>query len=356
MEAILSERKKKILKAVINENIKKPQAVSSKELHEKYFEDVSSATIRNELMALEEMGYLFQPHTSAGRVPTAEGFKKYINELMPERELSHQELQELKNNFNSRIDGMEELAQVVAKSISSVTDYASVVYVNELLPAIIESVKIVRLTEEDAIVLVVTDLGVIKDLNIKVDDSLSDEDLLSAGKLLTQVIGGLEIGEIEREEVSKELSILAEKYKELFAIVIDAISTRESKPILKVEGASNLLSQPEYSSPEQTRKTLKLFESKEVLAPLIQSGNDLEISIKVGEDENQNCSVVSATYKINGKNVGRAGIVGPVRMDYAKAVSVLKEVNSVISEEFNTSKRTLKFKGDKNGPRKDRQY
>ena len=352
MKIILSDRKKKILRAVISENIKKPQAVSSKDLHDKYFEDVSSATIRNELMALEEMGYLFQPHTSAGRVPTVSGFKKYINELMPEKELSKEEIEELKSQFNAKISGVEDLAQVVARTLSTVTDYASVVYVNELLPAVIENVKIVRLTDQDAIVLVVTDLGVIKDLTIRVDEDLTDEDLLTAGKFLTQVVGGMEIGELNSVDVENELTALAEKYRELFSVVIEAITTREKKPILKVEGASNLLSQPEYNNPEQARNTLKLFESKEVLAPLIQTGNDVEISIKVGEDENQNCSVVSATYKINGKNVGRAGIVGPVRMDYAKAVSVLKEVNTVISEEFNEKLKIGKPKGEKNGPKK----
>lgn len=352
MKIILSDRKKKILRAVISENIKKPQAVSSKDLHEKYFEDVSSATIRNELMALEEMGYLFQPHTSAGRVPTVDGFRKYISELMPEKELTKKEIEDLKSQFNAKISGVEDLAQVVARTLSTVTDYASVVYVNELLPAVIDSVKIVRITDNDAIVLVVTDLGVIKDLTIKIDEDLTDEDLLSAGKFLTQVVGGMEIGELNDVDVEEELTSLAERYKELFSVVIEAITSREQKPILKVEGASNLLSQPEYNNPEQARNTLKLFESKEVLAPLIQTGNDVEISIKVGEDENQNCSVVSATYKINGKNVGRAGIVGPVRMDYAKAVSVLKEVNTVISEEFNQQLKIGKPKGEKNGPRK----
>lgn len=332
---ILSERKRRILRAVINENIEKPQAVSSKDLHEKYFEDVSSATIRNDLMALEEMGYLFQPHTSAGRVPTLDGFKKYINELMPEKELTEKELLALKAQFNSKISGMEDLAQVVAHTLSTVTEYASVVYVDDLLSAVVESVKIVRLTDDEAIVLVVTDLGVMKDLTVTIDDDLTDEDLVMAGKFLTQVIGGMEISEIDGEIVEEQLAELAECYRALFGVVLDAITKRESKPIVKVDGTSNLLNQPEYNNPEQARKTLQLFESKEILAPLIKTGNDVEISIKVGEDENQNCSVVSATYKINGKSVGRAGIVGPVRMDYAKAVSVLKGVNNVISEEFN---------------------
>jgi len=347
---MLSERKKKILRAVVNENIKKPQAVSSRDLKEKYLEDVSTATIRNDLMALEEMGYLFQPHTSAGRVPTAEGFKKYISELMTEQELTEEEVKELKKEFSSRINGVEDLAQVVARSISSVSEYASVVYINELMPAVVESVKLVRLVDEEVLIIVVTDVGVMKDLMITVNEDLSDNDLVVASKFLNQVLAGKTLLEAGAEETIYELGLLGERYKDLFSLVLDAIKNKESKPIFKVEGTSNLLSHPEYDNPEKARKTLKLFESKEVLAPLLETGNDVEISIKVGEDTNENCSVVSATYKINGKSVGRAGIVGPVRMDYAKAVSILKSVNSVIDDGFKNNKNILK--GDKDEPRK----
>lgn len=356
---MLSERKKKILEAVISENIKKPQAISSKDLHEKYFLDVSSATIRNELMALEEMGYLFQPHTSSGRVPTTQGFKKYISELMPERELTPEEITQLKENFASKINGLEDLAGVVAESLSSITNYASVVYVNNFLPAVIENIKIVRIGETEALVIVVTDLGVIKDLSIDTDPNLTDEDLITAGRFITEVMCGKVITDLNITEIEQEIKSLAHKYKKLFMLVIESITKRNQKPICKVEGASKLLSQPEYTSPEKARNTLKLFENKEVLAPLIETGNDLEISIKVGEDEKSDCSVVSATYKINGKNVGTAGIVGPVRMDYAKAVSVLKQVNNVIASEvsgFLPNGRTnkQKLKGDKHERRTNR--
>lgn len=335
---MLSDRKKKILRAVVSENIEKPQTVSSKELKEKYFEDLSSATIRNELMALEEMGYLFQPHTSAGRLPTAEGFKKYINELMPEKALTTAELEQLKNDFDSKINGMEDLAGVVAKSLSSLTDYASVVYINRLAPAMIESIKLVRISDTDALIIAVTDLGVIKDLIVSIDENLSDEDLVTAGRFITQVMRGKVITELNISELEEEFSLLAEKYSNLFVVVLEAIYKREDKSKVWVEGASNLLSHPEYNNPEKAKNALKLFENKEVLAPLIETGNDLEVSIKVGEDEGQDCSVVSASYKINGKNVGTAGIIGPVRMDYAKAVSVLREVNSVIAKQMNSKK------------------
>lgn len=349
---LLSDRKKKILNAIVSENLDHPQEVSSKELHDKYFKDVSSATIRNDLVALEEMGYLFQPHTSAGRVPTAEGFKKYITELMPERKLTKQEVEELKSKFNSKIDGVEELAQVVAESLSSLTDYASVVYVDELIRAVVEDVKVVRLYDRTALVILVTDIGVIKDITITINSGLTDIDLLSASRFITEITKGLEIGELlDKSFINNKIELLADDYRELFGTIIEALNNREQKKIVKVEGASNLLSHDEFKKPEVALQAIKMFETKECLVPLVRTGNDLEISIKVGEDENNNCSVVSADYKINGKSVGTAGVVGPIRMDYAKAVSVLKQVNSVIAEEFNKSPQS-KPKGVNYGKRR----
>lgn len=331
---MLSERKKKILEAVVSENIKKAEPISSKELQERFFNEVSSATIRNDLMTLEEMGYLFQPHTSSGRLPTAAGFKKYIEELMPEKELSKIELDELKMNFESKIGGIEELAQVVAKTISKATNYASVVYMGLTAEATIESVKLVKITEDTCLIILVTDLGVIKDLMINVPESTTEEDTATASRILTEVLAGAMLSGINEYRAQLLVSAEMDKYRKIFSLVVEAIAERKDKPVVKTDGASNLLTQPEYEDLKKARSAMKLFETTEVLTPLIDSGNDLEISIKVGASETEDCSVVSASYKVNGKNIGRAGIVGPVRMDYAKAVSVLKSVNDTISAGF----------------------
>lgn len=350
---MLSERKKKILEAVISENIKKAEPISSKELQERFFNDVSSATIRNDLMHLEEMGYLFQPHTSSGRIPTTAGFKKYIEELMPEKELTKNELDELKQNFKDKIGGIEDLAQVVAKTISRATNYASVVYMGLTAEATIESVKLVKITDDTCLIILVTDLGVIKDLMINVPQTTSEEDAMTVSRILTEVLAGAPISGINEYKAELLVSAEMEKYRKIFDLVISAIEQRKEKPVVKTDGASNLLSQPEYESVDKARNAIKLFESTEVLTPLLGSGNDLEISIKVGASETEDCSVVSASYKVNGKNIGRAGIVGPVRMDYAKAVSVLKSVNERISagimDLIPASNKNKKHKENRNG-------
>lgn len=328
---MLSERKKKILQAVIDENIKSAEPISSKDLQEKYFDSVSSATIRNELMGLEELGYLSHTHTSSGRVPTKTGFKKYIEELMPEKQLTRAEIEKLQENFNEKIDGIEDLVATTARSISEATTLASVVYMGVTAEASIEGVKLVKITDDSCLAIIVTDLGVIRDIVIEIPPNVSDEDCVTAGKILSESMSGRTIKDLQDEEsVAIGVSQSVDNYRMFFDLLIKALKEREEKPIVRYGGASNLLSQPEYKSIEKAQRAMTIFENKEILAPLLESGNDLEISISVGTNENEDCSIVSATYKINGKSIGKAGVIGPVRMDYAKAVSVLREINQTI--------------------------
>lgn len=327
---MLSERKKKILQAVINENIKSAEPISSNDLQKKYFNAVSSATIRNELMGLEEMGYLTHPHTSSGRVPTAIGFKKYIEELMPEERLSIDELKQVQSNFSEKINGIEELAVVAAKTISEATKYASIVYMGISEDAVVENIKLVKITDEVVLAIIVTDMGIIKDITIEVPKEIGDEECLSAEKILSDSIKGTSLGDIKANKLASDIIESLDKYRVFFDLLVEAIKERDDKKFVKVDGTANLLSQPEYRSIDKAQKAMTFFENKNLLSPLVETGNDLEISISVGADEEQDCSVVSARYKINGKEIGRAGVVGPVRMNYAKAVSVLKEINQTI--------------------------
>lgn len=332
---MLSDRKKKILQAVINENIKSAEPISSKDLQEKYFNTVSSATIRNELNGLEEMGYLSHPHTSSGRVPTTTGFRKYIDELMPIEKLTKNEIAELKSNFDTKIDGIEELAVISAGAISKATNYASVVYLGLSQDAIIENIKLVKVVDDMCLAIIVTDMGVIKDITISLPEEASEEDVSTAGKIISEAVNGKTIGELSTIDMTELILDNFDNYRMFFEELIGAIIAKSEEKIVKFDGASNLLDQPEYKTIEKAKKAISIFEDRKVLTPLLETGNDLEVSINVGADEDNDCSVVSATYKINGKEIGRAGVVGPVRMDYAKAVSVLKEINNTIAENVN---------------------
>ena len=341
---MLSERKKKILKAVIDDNIASAEPVSSKDLQQKYMQHISSATIRNELMALEEMGYLFQPHTSAGRLPTANGFRRYIEEILSDEDLSKEDLENIEDKLSLQSDTIEELAIKTARVLSSETNYASIVVLGGMSNAVVESVKLVRLTDELGLVVLVTDMGVIKDITINFSSPSTEEDCILVSKLLTDALRGKTMEEINTFETGMEIGSVLAKYKAVVDQVLDAIVHRKEKKVTKIDGASNLLNQPEYQDIDKAQKAMQLFEHTENLTPILEKGNGLEVSIQIGEDQLENCSVVSLNYLSNGKPIGRAGVIGPMRMDYKKVIKVLRQLNKTFEK---NNKNTTKNKKEK---------
>jgi len=331
----LSERKKKILSAVVDESIKTAEPVGSKALQEKYIQDVSSATIRNELMALEEMGYLYQPHTSAGRVPTQEGYKKYVEELMTIKKLSKNEADLIKAAFSESLINLDDVLQKAAKAISDATNYTSMVYYGLSDSAKVENIALVKLNDKKTLVVVVTDIGILKK---EAPISSSEEELKKASIILTNTFKGYNL-----EDIELNTNLLRERlieYKEIFDCIINIITTRDDdiENNIAVSGKEKLLDYPEYHNIDKLRKTMEILEQKESLYPLLSNGNsDLEISVKVGGDESlglTDCSIITASYKSKGKTIGTAGIVGPMRMDYSKIVSILKNITQALGEEF----------------------
>jgi len=328
----LSERKKKILSAVVDESLKTAEPVSSKDLQEKYIQDLSSATIRNELMALEEMGFLSQPHTSAGRIPTPEGYKKYINELMPIKKLSKKEADSIKASFEEKFYSMDAILNKAAKTISDATNYASMVYYGITDEAIVEKIGLIKLTDTQTLIIVATDLGLIKQETNSIQ--ATEEELKGASKILSNAFYGKTLRDIDNNSIllTKELT----RYQDIFNLIIDIITSREDDfdKNIAISGKEKLLDYPEYHDIEKLKKTFSLLDKKEELYPLLCSNNgDFEISFKIGGDEKlgiTDCSIVTATYKSKGKPIGSAGVVGPVRMDYGKVVSILKNVTQIL--------------------------
>ncbi|MBQ3158698.1 MAG: heat-inducible transcription repressor HrcA [Clostridia bacterium] len=329
----LSERKKKILSAVVDESIRTAEPVSSKDVQEKYMKEFSPATIRNELMALEEMGFLSQPHTSAGRIPTAEGYKKYVEELMTVKKLSKKEADIIKDSFDEKLITLDNVLQKAARTISDATNYASVVYYGIGNTAIIDNILLIKLTKTNTLVVVVTDLGIIKQETKSIN--ASEEDLRQASKILTDVFKGRKLDEIENNANLLTAELI--RYKDIFDAIIHIITERgDYDKTMAVSGKDNLLNYPEYHDIDKLRKTISLLDKKDILYPLLTSNDgNLEISVKIGGDETlgvTDCSIVTASYKSNGKPIGTASVVGPVRMDYGKVVSILKNVTRLLEE------------------------
>ncbi len=339
----LSERKKKILSAVIETNVKSKSAdaVSSKQLQEEYLPKLSSATIRNELNALEEMGYLTHLHTSSGRVPTKEGYEKYISELMQERKLTSKEREIIKSNFANKLVNIKDIIERSAKTITNATNYASIVYTSSIEDSEIKDIKLYPVSQSTQLVVVVTNTNVINELaNLGTN---SEEDLKAASDILKELFIGKPISLIKSKEIREQLVTMElKKYKDVFDRVLDVISASQNNLLgdVKISGKEKFMEYPEFNDIEKLKKTVMALEDTDKILPIISSGNDLELSINIGNDGDfADCSVVTVSCNIKGMSKITAGVIGPMRMDYPKAVSVLKEVANAIEE-------TLRNEGD----------
>ena len=337
----LSDRKKKILSAVIETNVKskKAEAVSSKQLQEEYLPKLSSATIRNELNALEEMGYLTHLHTSSGRVPTKEGYEKYISELMREKKLTTREKETIQSNFANKLVSIRDIIERSAKTISKATNYTSIVYSGPSNRAVIKDIKLYPVSPNTQLVVVVTNENVINELTYL--GTNNEDDLKSASDILKELFIGKPLSLIKNRDfrnkvVTKELT----KYKTVFDRVLDIISS-ESNNIsnnLSIAGKDKLMEYSEFNDIEKFKRAVSIFENHESLIPIFDNSDDVEVSINVGSDDTglEDCSVIKITCNINDGTKITAGVVGPMRMDYSKAVSVLKEVAETIENTLNT--------------------
>ena len=348
----LSERKKKILSAVIETNIKNKNAtaVSSKQLQEDYLPMLSSATIRNELNALEEMGYLTHLHTSSGRVPTKVGYEKYINELMREKKLTQREKEAIQSNFAKKLVNIRDIIERSAKTISKATNYASVVYSGPSRNAIIEDIKLYPVSKTTQLIVVVTDEKVINELaNLGTND---ESDLKSSADILKELFVGRPLSLIKDKEfrnkvVTKQLT----KYKEVFDKVLDAIIANEehSSNEITIAGKDKLIEYPEFNDVAKLKKTVSTLEKNEKIIPIMSNGEDVELSINFCDDESglEDCSVITISCNIEGKPKITAGVIGPMRMDYKKVIKVLKQLNRTFEKSYNETLKNKKEK-DKN--------
>jgi len=327
----LSVRKQKILQILIDKYITTAEPVSSKEIQENDMQEYSSATIRSELATLEEMGYLIKPHISAGRMPSPKAYRLYVEKLMRTKPLNPEELDRLKSHCEKKFFEVEEIIQNTAKIISDVTNYTSLIVLNEAENLIINNIKLVDLGNSVALVVIITDSGVISDKSITIPHSVGNDYFLLANEMVNRLFKGKTLKEIKQINIS--ISKEMEEFKELFSDIIDILTEYSKNPKVFLEGANKMFDYPEYNDINQAKSFLSLIESKERLTNIIEDNKDIEFGLKIGKDDNglDNCAIVTARYTIGGKELGYAGVIGPERMDYNKVLAVLNYISKTLN-------------------------
>ena len=345
MSKELSERKKKILHALVDVYIATGQPVSSADIQKGYMPEVSSATIRAELSALEALGYVDQPHTSAGRVPLKPAYQLYVGDIehTGEGALTDAETAFIRSRFADKLSEVRDISKRAAEIISDVTNYTSFFVSNRGGSVMIDEIKLVPLKGGTALVLIVTDGGIIADKTIEVAD-VQHEYLDTATHMLNNVFAGRTIGELEGMDLDRELNAESDGFREIFDAVLAVIQTymAEHGDDVVVEGALKMLDYPEYNNVEDAKNFLAVISDHDSVSELLAGDEDsIEFSVRIGKEDSgvDKCAIITAAYKVGDEVVGRAGVIGPERMDYKKVIGVLdymkKALGTVLDDKDN---------------------
>lgn len=332
---MLSERKKKILQAIVEEYVETAEPVSSGNLLKKNHLDISSATIRNEMAELEQAGLLDKPHTSAGRVPSAQGYRYYVDQLIKEDKISLEEIEYIKSKLETRAMELEDVTKIVTNTLAEVTHYTSLAIGPDNAQQIISELKFVLLGSRILMAIILTENGLIKETMIKFEEDITEEQVQHINVIFNNKLKGMPLSEISKP---MEEYIISEMKNEIN--IIKSIIEQINKAIVEcknvyLKGAKNILDMPEFNEVDKAKSFLDIVDKKEFLKNLEQEESVKDINVYIG-DENGNeklkdYSIVTFKHVVNGKDLGTIGIIGPTRMDYAKVISIMKYINKELN-------------------------
>ena len=337
----LGERKLKILHAIIQTYLETGEPVGSRTISKYTDLNLSSATIRNEMADLEELGYILQPHTSAGRIPSDKGYRVYVDMLMEEKE---QELNDLQEQMLQKADKMDQLLKQAAQVLAANTNYATMVSTPRNSANRLKFIQLSQVDEEQVIAVIVLGGNVIKNKIINVREPLGNENLLKLNMLLNTSLNGMSIEEINLGLIARlkeQAGIHSEVISDVLDAVADAIQIDEDMQIY-TSGATNIFKYPELSDKQSAQEIISAFEEKQQLTELVTQTLSQEdntgIQVYIGDETPvqtmKDCSVVTATYELGDGMRGTIGIIGPKRMDYEHVLKSLKRLQGELDAMF----------------------
>lgn len=345
----LDQRKKIILRAIVANYLEYGEPVGSRTISKYSDLSLSSATIRNEMADLEEMGFIVQPHTSAGRIPTDAGYRFYVDQLMEEKE----DDEEIKSSLLERVDRMELLLKQVAKVLAYNTNYATMVTSPKYKNKHVKFIQLSQVDDEQLLAVIVVEGNIIKNQMIRVNEPLNNERILKFNILLNTFLQGASLEDINLEMI-QEMKLQAGEYsiilESIFQGIVETIHEADELEIY-TSGTTNILKYPEIGDVNRTSELLETFEDKKELNHIIDEtlnkNSETGIQIYIGDESQvhnmKDCSIITATYEMKEGAKGTIGIVGPKRMDYKKVVKTLKnltdELDAIFKKEDNEVKK-----------------
>lgn len=338
----LDDRKRRILQAIIDDYIDTAEPIGSRTIARRHELGLSSATIRNEMADLEEMGYIAQPHTSAGRVPSDKGYRLYVDQLMKARELTQDELDAIRAAMEIRINELSQLIRQASVVMSRITGYTSIAMTPKMHKSTLKAIQVVPIEAGKVLVIVVTNAGVLRNNLVKLNEVTVPEMIIKVSNVLNDKLNGLTLEQINTNVIN-EIQRIAGVTKETLLPILEGVSDcidQIDNTEVYLDGTANILNYPEFMDVARAKEFLAVLNEKSKLSKFLSDSlENNAISVKIGsenEDEGiQDCSLVTANYNLGDIFIGSIGIIGPTRMEYPKVISSVNYIRKKINLEIN---------------------
>lgn len=336
----MDERKQRVLQAIILDYIATADPVGSRTISRKYDLGISPATVRNEMADLEELGLIEQPHTSAGRVPTQPGYRYYVDCLLEKEPLKKDIKDIIRGALQNRMKETEVLIQTASKILSHLTNYTSLIIGPLQSSSVLRHIKILPVEDTKVVMIIVLDNGHVEHRLLDVPEPLCDDDCAAISDILNRHLRGLAL-EHWRTSILRDIYGELKSHKKFLRDIIESVEdslTLEQEQKIYLGGTINILNQPEFKHIERIKALLELLEEESVVKNLLSTKQDKGVSVRIGS-ENQyegmkDCSLVTATYEMDGRVIGTVGVLGPTRMEYSKAISIVEFLTGALNEEL----------------------
>ncbi len=327
---MLGSRQSDLLKAIIHEYIKTARPVGSKSLCKKF--KVSSATIRNDMSLLEELGYLEKQHISSGRVPSSLGYRYYVDNLMEPKKISGEDMLKLQTIFSNNELALNDAILKSLEIISDITNYTSVVLGNTSNENLLEKVEIIPLSEESVVAIVVTDKGHVENKKISIPNTIDMKEVQKTAELLNKMLRKTPINDVPSKlefEIKPIIGNYVKNYEVLYNAFYEALSSFQGERDVHFEGKANILKQPEFNTVDSVKNIISKFESKDLVSKIEETDEEVKVYIGVESELDDNVTVIKTKYKAGGKE-GTIAVIGPKRMDYERVLNMLEYIKSEI--------------------------
>lgn len=333
----LGDRKRLILQAIIEDYINTAEPVGSRTISKKYLTNTSSATIRNEMADLEEMGYIEQPHTSAGRIPSDKGYRLYVDQMMGQQELNKSQDDMIKREFTDTLGEIDRLIKHASKLLSQMTQYTSIITTPQVKKTYLKHIQLIKIDAGTVLAIIITDAGIVRNSVLRLVRDVPNDVLEKISKALNDSLCGVCVEDIA-DIILKDTHEGYAGYKEIVEQILpELIQTLIYSDKVEVyhDGAANILNLPEFNDINKARRFFNTLEEKDLLFNVLKDSQE-NINVSIGSENKyeqlQNCSLITATYKVNGKTIGSIGVIGPTRMEYSKVISIVDCMTNNLSD------------------------